>query len=77
MKTDGKDERLKKIAERIKELRVKSGYTSYENFAVKNDLDRKQYWRLEETGANFKITSLLRIIDIHKISLREFFKDFT
>ena len=63
---------IKAIANRIKELRIKAGYTSYENFAVKNDLDRKQYWRMEE-GQNFRIVSLLRITRIHGISLEEFF----
>lgn len=66
--------RIKKIGERVKELRVKSGSTSYETFAFENDIPRVQYGRLERGSANFKIATLLRILDIHKISLEEFFK---
>lgn len=66
--------RIITIAKRIKELRINSGYTSYEKFAIKHELDRKQYWRMEK-GQNFKIESLLRILNIHKITLSEFFED--
>lgn len=64
---------IKAIAERIKELRIKAGYTSYEDFAVKNDLDRKQYWRME-LGQNCRISSLLRIIRLHSMTMEDFFK---
>lgn len=68
------DERIKKIAEKLRELRKKAGYTNYENFAWENDIGRVQYWRMEK-GANFTIVSLLKILDAHKISLEYFFKD--
>jgi len=74
MKSKDQEERLLKIAEKIKKLRIDAGYTSYENFAVKHGLDRKQYWRMEK-GQNFMLSTLLRIIDIHKVSLAEFFED--
>lgn len=73
MSKTGEQDRIKSIAERIKELRVAAGYTSYENFATANNVDRKQYWRLE-TGQNFRIASLFRILEIHNISMEEFFK---
>ncbi|WP_103069169.1 helix-turn-helix domain-containing protein [Aquimarina sediminis] len=66
--------RIKLIGERVKELRINSGYTSYETFAVDKGLDRKHYWRLEK-GSNFTLSTLIRICDIHNISLKEFFKD--
>lgn len=64
--------RIKKIGERVKEFRKKAGYTSYETFAFEKDIPRVQYGRLER-GVNFKIATLLRVLDIHKISLDEFF----
>lgn len=73
MNTDRDQKYLDSISKRIKELRIQAGYTSYEKFAVENDMQRKQYWRLE-TGHNFEIKSLLKIIEIHKITLEEFFK---
>jgi transcriptional regulator with XRE-family HTH domain len=67
--------RIKKIGERVKELRQKKGFTSYETFAFEYDIPRVQYGRLERGAANFKVATLMRIIDIHKITLEEFFKD--
>jgi hypothetical protein len=69
------DVRIKKIAHEIKRLRVEKGYTSYENFALDYDIGRMQYWRIEK-GTNFTISTLLRILDIHQISLSEFFARF-
>ena len=45
-----------KVAQRIKELRINAGYSSYEVFAHENDLDRKQYWRAEN-GVNLTLKS--------------------
>ncbi len=66
------EETVLKSSNRIKELRKKAGYASYEVFALDNNLDRKQYWRAE-SGANLTFKSLLKIINIHKITLSEFF----
>lgn len=68
------DERIKKIAEKLRELRKKAGYTNYENFAWENDIGRVQYWRMEK-GANFTMVSLLKILDAHGITLKEFFNN--
>ncbi|TMU55769.1 helix-turn-helix transcriptional regulator [Flagellimonas algicola] len=58
---------------RIKELRIKAGYTRYDIFTIENGLHRKNYWRLEK-GENFTINTLIRILKIHGISLGDFFK---
>lgn len=68
------DKRVKKVAAKLKKIRIEKGYTSYENFAWDNNLPRVQYWRIEK-GNNFTINTLLKILDIHKMSLEEFFKD--
>lgn len=68
------DERIKEIANKIKKLRVDKGYVSSEFFAWEHKIPRVQYWRMEK-GTNFTIKNLLRILDAHKISLEEFFKD--
>ena len=62
------------IANKIKELRIKKGYSSHENFAWDNNLNRVQYWRIEK-GANITLKTLLSILNIHKISLSDFFQD--
>jgi hypothetical protein len=66
------DKRVLKIAERLKKLRISKGYSSYENFALDHELPRMQYWRMEK-GINFRIESLLKILDVYKISVEEFF----
>jgi DNA-binding XRE family transcriptional regulator len=72
--TKEEDIRILKIANKIKELRIEKGYSSHEAFAWDNDLNRVQYWRIEK-GTNITMKTLLLILDIHKISLRDFFKD--
>lgn len=68
------DIRLQAIANKIRQLRINAGYTSHENFAWDNNLSRVQYWRIE-TGANITMKTLLKILDIHKMTLSEFFQD--
>ncbi|MCJ8166009.1 helix-turn-helix domain-containing protein [Pontibacter sp. E15-1] len=72
MERDSTDLRLRAIGERIRQLRVERGYSSYENFAFDNGLPRVGYGR-HEKGANLTMASLLRILDIHGVTLREFF----
>lgn len=68
------DKRILQIASKIKRLRIDAGYSSYEFFAWDNEIPRMQYWRMEK-GTNFTISSLLRVLDAHNISLEDFFKD--
>lgn len=65
---------LQAIADKIKKLRIEKGYTSYRNFADDHDIEPKQYWKLEEGKVDFRISSLLRILEIHGITMEEFFK---
>jgi transcriptional regulator with XRE-family HTH domain len=67
------EKRLIKIGERLRELRKKAGYKSYENFAFDNEINRVQYGRMEK-GTNMTLVSLLRVLDIHKITFEEFFR---
>lgn len=64
---------LKQIGQRLADLRKQAGYSSYENFAFDHDLPRMQYWRIENGKVNLTIRSLLRILDIHQVTLPEFF----
>ena len=68
------EKNIKIIAQKVKQLRIDKGYTSYENFAYENDLSRVQYWRLER-GTNFTINYLLKVLEIHRLSLSDFFAD--
>lgn len=68
------DARLNAIGAKIRDLRIRSGYTSAEIFAYEHDLNRISYWRMEK-GSNITMASLFRILDIHQITLSEFFKE--
>lgn len=69
-----KKEQLKKLADRIKELRIKKGYTSYEYFAYDHNIPRAQYGRYEK-GEDLKFSSLLKVLQGLDISLKEFFEE--
>ena len=68
------DSRILKVADKLERMRIEKGFTSYENFAIEFGISRMQYWRMEK-GTNFTFESLLKILDAHKITLGEFFKD--
>jgi predicted transcriptional regulator len=67
------DARILKIADKLRKMRIEKGFTSYEHFAWDNEIGRQQYWRIEK-GKNFTMQTLLKILDIHKITMEEFFK---
>lgn len=62
----------KKIGNRLKQLRIEAGYTAALDFAYENDIHPAQYARYE-AGSDLKISSLLRVLSFHKLSLTEFF----
>ena len=66
--------RLNQIAQKLKQLRLDKGYSSYEVFAFEHELPRVGYGRHEQ-GSNLTLKSLLRLLDIHQISLADFFAD--
>lgn len=68
------DPRLEQIARKLKRLRLAKGYSSYEAFAFDHELPRVGYGRHEQ-GSNLTLKSLLRLLDIHQVSLAEFFAD--
>ncbi len=67
------DTRIKQIAKRLREIRIENGYSSYEFFAWEHKIPRIQYFRMEK-GTNFTIRTLLRVLDAHEITLKEFFE---
>lgn len=62
-----------KIGKRIKELRVNAGYTAADKFAYENEIGRSQYaaW---EAGQDMRISSLLRVLNAHSLSIEDFFE---
>jgi len=68
------DPRITKMAEKLRQMRIAKGYSSYEKFAWENGINRVQYYRVEK-GENITLKTLLRILDIHKVSLSVFCDD--
>ncbi len=69
-----KDINLEKLGKRIKELRIKKGYSNYENFAYDNNISRSQFGRYEN-GQDILFSTLLRIIAAFDMSIKDFFSE--
>ena len=67
-------EYLKKLGNRIKDLRIKNGFTNYEYFAYENNIGRAQYGKYE-TGGNIQFITLIKIISAFKMTVNEFFAE--
>ncbi|RTY69682.1 XRE family transcriptional regulator [Flavobacterium sp. LB2P53] len=67
---------LKKVAQKFRQLRIDSGYNSQEIFAYDKEINRVQYWRVEK-GSNITLATFFKLLEIHKITPEEFFKDFS
>jgi hypothetical protein len=68
------DDQLKKLGERIKQLRIAKGFTSYEYFAYEHNISRAQFGRYEQ-GQDLRFSSLIRIINAFGMTLDEFFSE--
>jgi len=68
------DPRLHRIAAKLRRLRLAAGYKSYETFAFEHELSRVSYGK-HEAGSNITMKSLLRLLDIHQLTLAQFFAD--
>jgi transcriptional regulator with XRE-family HTH domain len=68
------EDQLKKIGNRLRQLRKEKGYNNYEHFAFQHELNRAQYGRYEN-GANMSIKTLLKILTAFDMTLPEFFAE--
>lgn len=59
---------------RIKALRIASKKGSYEKFALDHGLCRSLYWDWEQ-GCNLNWKGIKRIIEIHGLSVPDFFRE--
>jgi transcriptional regulator with XRE-family HTH domain len=68
------DDQLKKLGNRIKQLRLERGYTSYEYFAYEHNISRAQFGRYEQ-GQDLRMSSLIKVVSAFDMTLEEFFSD--
>lgn len=73
-KLESKEEDLKMLGERIRSLRIKKGYSNYENFAYEHDIARAQYGKYEK-GEDLRYSSLLKVIKALGMTPKEFFEE--
>ena len=69
------EELLKRVGKKLRDLRVLNKMGSYETFAFDNKLPRVTVYRMETGSTNFRIDTLVKMLDIHGISLQDFFKE--
>lgn len=69
-----KEEILKKLGKRIRELRIAKGYSSYEYFAYEHNISRAQFGRYEK-GEDLRFSTLAKIIHAFDMTLEEFFSE--
>lgn len=68
------DAELKKLGNRIKQLRIAKGYSSYEYFAYDHNISRAQFGRYEK-GQDLRYSSLLKVIAAFGMSVSDFFAE--
>jgi len=64
---------LGQVGQRLAELRKKKGFNTARAFTEKYKLPEIQYWRMENGKANITLKSLLKILEIHEMSVQDFF----
>jgi transcriptional regulator with XRE-family HTH domain len=65
---------IKKLAVRIKSLRVSKGYTNADFFAYENNISRALYSRWER-GEDMRFSSLMKVIKAFEMTPEEFFRE--
>jgi transcriptional regulator with XRE-family HTH domain len=64
---------LEEIGTGLSILRMSKGFDTVSNFAIAFDLPPNQYWKIENGKANITIKTLLRLLEIHNVTVEEFF----
>lgn len=68
------EDQLLKLGARIKALRIKAGYNSYETFAYEHGLPRAQYGRYEQ-GQDLRFSSLVKVVAALGLTFADFFDE--
>ena len=69
------DKDIDKLAKRIKKLRIKMGYKSYETFAFEKGIPRAQYGRYENGMVDIRYSSLIKLAKAFDMTLEELFSE--
>jgi len=66
---------LQKIGERMKQLRLKKGFSNYENFAYENNIGRSQYGKYEKGKDDLRMSSMYKVLNSLDVSFEQFFSE--
>lgn len=70
-----RDKLLLSIGKRMKELRIREGFNSHENFAFEKGINRSQYGKYEKGRSDLQISTLVKIILSYKdMTVSKFFE---
>ena len=64
---------LENIGQKLSELRMDMGYGTIKEFAKDHKLPLIQYWRIEKGKSNLTINTLMNVLNIHQITVKDFF----
>lgn len=64
-----------KISGKFRKLRLAAGHNSAERFADLCGIHKATYYRLENGRYNPTLETIGKVLDVHKISFKEFFSD--
>lgn len=73
MKTPFVQHGLSEVGKRLVALRRKSGYSNPADFAEAHGLAPERYRAMEQSTGTVTLVSLLQILEIHGLSLEDFF----
>ena len=73
MKQKSLESKLRQIGEGLSQLRKRKGYETIRDFAKAYKLPEIQYWRIENGKTNLTLKSLTRLLQIHRLTLEDFF----
>jgi transcriptional regulator with XRE-family HTH domain len=65
------NKQLESIGDGLRKLRIDRGYSNYHKLAYDMEMTHSQYGAYEN-GKNITINTLLRILNFHQLSLKEF-----
>ncbi|MCW3072088.1 MAG: helix-turn-helix domain protein [Bacteroidetes bacterium] len=64
-----------KLGKRMRDLRIKKGYKSFEAFAYDNEMSRVMYGSYEKGDGNITYKNLLKVVKALGVTITEFFSE--
>lgn len=68
------EEQLQRLGARIRQLRLKLGYTNYEHFAYEHNISRAQFGCYEQ-GQDLRFSTLVKIVSAFGMNMKELFSE--